>query len=256
NYKIKYSLAPESAPLGKPNYILDIDSSKIGSEFSVKIYEETYVYAPHGGITYKDMVFVNDAITYSDYKAIYLDEGTMNSLIHYDKMLSENNDLGLTNQMAAAGIMYYMNNPKFEQYTNLNELMASVSSAATFASVPLIFVAGSSAAGWTILGIALTVMGAGSTAYCAFNNITKGTLQDDLRDLYDGGNLNAYIACYDVFINDSFAHYMDANWNGWDGKYINRIIGDSVLNVGVNLKGYDVDRNSIVDFSSANFGIQ
>ncbi len=256
NYKIKYSLAPESAPLGKPNYILDIDSSKIGSEFSVKIYEETYVYAPHGGITYKDMVFVNDAITYSDYKAIYLDEGTMNSLIHYDKILSENNDLGLTNQMAAAGIMYYMNNPKFEQYTNLNELMASVSSAATFASVPLIFVAGSSAAGWTILGIALTVMGAGSTAYCAFNNITKGTLQDDLRDLYDGGNLNAYIACYDVFINDSFAHYMDANWNGWDGKYINRIIGDSVLNVGVNLKGYDVDRNSIVDFSSANFGIQ
>lgn len=43
NNKIKYSLAPESAQLIKPDYILDIDSDEIGSEFNVKIYEETYV---------------------------------------------------------------------------------------------------------------------------------------------------------------------------------------------------------------------
>lgn len=116
NNKIKYSLAPESAQLIKPDYILDIDSDEIGSEFNVKIYEETYVYAPHGGITYKDMVFVNNAITYTDYKAVYLDEASFKELSHYDTLIEDKCDIGLANNMAASGIIYLMKNSEFEKY--------------------------------------------------------------------------------------------------------------------------------------------
>ncbi len=251
DYKIKYSLAPESAMLIKPDYILDIDSDEIGDEFTVRIYEETYVYAPHGGITYKDMVFVNNAITYTDYKAVYIDEATLKKLISYDTMLLEINNLGQVNSMAADGIMYCMNNSEFEKYKNVNELVGSVSTAATFASVPLLLIV-SGGTGWYIVGAVLTVAGAGSTAYCSFNSITEESLEQDLEDLLNGGNLNVCLECYDKNINNSLAHYFDAEWSNWDKHYIKSVMGDSVLNVGVNFSFYDVDSNKILDFDSIN----
>lgn len=246
-YTIKYTLATES----NQKYILDIDSSKIASEFFVKVYEETYVYAPHGGITFGKWVFVNNAVTYTDYKAVYIDETTLKNISCYDSVLDSVQDLGRVNSMTADGIMYSMNHSDFEKYKNLNELMSSVSSAATFASVPLILVCLSNATGWTILGISLTLAGAGSTAYCSFNNITNESLEDDLEDILNDGNFNVCLACYDLDVKGAFS-FFNAEWNSWDGKYINRIIGDSVLNVGVNLKLYDVNNKQILDFDSIN----
>lgn len=265
--KIKYTL--EAVPyisdlelIHKLDYILDIDSSKIGSEFSVKIYEETYVYAPYGAITYKGNVRVNNAVSYTDYQALYLDEGTLTKLVKYEGLIKlyGEGDIGSINSMVADKIMYCMEHPALERYTNFNELMNDVSKAATYASVPLIFVANIPGAGWTILGIALTVLGAGSTAYCAFNDITTEGLEKKLEKLLNQGNMNVYLESYNnnveyhyldgTDVESGSCRYFDAEWNSWDGKYINRIIGNDVLNVGVNLKAYDVDSSKIVvDFN-------
>ena len=79
------------------------------------------------------------------------------------------------------------------------------------------------------------------------------------------GEMNVYLASYnnnveyiDLDLNNSngayvergSCHYFDAEWNSWDGKYINRIIGNSVLKVGVNLEFYDVDSNKILNFNT------
>ena len=198
------------------------------------------------------MVFVNNAITYTDYKAVYLDEASFKELSHYDTLIEDKCDIGLANNMAASGIIYLMKNSELEKYVGVNELMGSISTAATFASVPLIFVAFASSTGWTYVGIALTLAGAGSTTYCLFNNITDESLEKDLEDLLNDGNLNVCLACYDVHSNNSLSRYFDAEWNNWDGQYINRIIGNSVLNVGVNFKLYDVNNNQILDFDTIN----
>jgi uncharacterized protein YegL len=262
NCTIKYTLATES----NQKYIIDIDSDRIASEFSVKVYEETYVYAPHGGITFGNYIVINSSATYTDYKAVYLDEATLKLLTNYDNNVENLHDLGLVNSMAANNLMYRMKNSDFDKYEDFNELMASGSLAATYASVPLILVSSSNAAGWAILGISLTLAGAGSTAYCSFNNITSDSLEHNLNDILCSGNLNVCLACYDeqdtvryIDLNGNDNNYsyemtsfpfFNAEWNNWNGKYISRIMSGSVLNVGVNLKCYDVDSREILDFDS------
>lgn len=242
---IKYTLET----CGKSTYILNIDSSNISSGIKVKIYEETYVYAPKGGIVYRDKVCRNGRLIYTDYSSIYLDEDTFKVISNYESACDYGEgDLHLTNLTAAQGLMYKFTNYGIEDYENFNELMNSIGVSSTYIGVPLIAISFTeglvNSYRWTIAGAIVTSIGALSTFYCSVNNISRDSLKNELTDVLDKGDFNV---CLTMRNNNSLLKPFSAGWDNWNGQYINRLIADTVLNVGTDIKYCDIDTGDIID---------
>lgn len=248
NYIIRYTLE-----IGKGNnYILNINTKKLRYDFEIKFYEETYVYAPNGGIVFKDNVYVDNGLSYSEYKAVYMDEFTFKKITNYDYHASGCSNTGELNSAIADAVMYNFKSSRFDEYENSNNTANIASIIATYAGVPLIFVSTppilASISISDILGAGTTLVGAGATTQCLFNNISRENLEQDLEDILNTGNFNVCLSTYNKIIIPIIS--FNASWTDWNGEYIKRGRWNTVLNVNTDLQVYDVNTQKLLDLDS------
>lgn len=253
---IKYTIATNHLDKYREKYLIKIDPKTVTTEYTVRVYEETYVYAPNGGMLFKDIVKVNHGTLYKDYKAVYIDEKNYKRLFLYDFFSQRISDPAMLNSMTAHYAMLNFKSSNFEEYEDFNEYMNSEGIGATYAGIPLIFVSlipdvSTNDFAWSIVGAGITLLGAEATTHCILNNKTRTDLEFELTNILNTGKYDVCLTVHNTeIVKPSLT--LDAGWTSWNGKYIKRVIDNAVLNVGINLMPYDINTKTIVDLDLIN----
>lgn len=285
---IRYTLETDN----NQDYILDINDKIINTNFLVKIYKETYMYAPSGGIAFKDMVFYSSEEMLLDYHKVYINGDKFKEISHYDFYYSDEDgnpiprpwNMTLANEQIAEELMFNLNNDKYNSYDHMKSVENDISVGATIVGFAMLVVQGSHIIGDIALlpevvgkivsgapstiGNISTVVGAVTTVDVMLssskenvkqdlaNTLTESLIEkcikennDITRDyllttdmhndtkgaldiIKDPKNLNMSFEAYNL--NNILNSTLD--WDTWDGNYINRVMGHSVLYVVPNLE--------------------
>lgn len=239
---------------GKYKISINDKNPNIGNTtFSIKFYEESYVYAPNGGVVFKDRVRFDNGVDLVDYKALYFDEKSFKTIGKYEGMVGLWGE-HIAKSSIAEIISDNIIDSNLSDYENFKEFVAEIGNSMTMLGTPLLLFnfpgTASNEIAWTLLGSAVTILGAESYLALSFNNVSKESLKEELRNLLYDNEFNVYI--YSTKIADGSYNYFKSHWLGWDGIYIRRVLGDSVLYKSVNLNGYDVNTNEIFNLDDIN----
>ena len=244
-YIIKYTLATND----NLHYVLKIDSQKLNAKFSVKVYEETYVYAPNGGMLYSDSIYKYNKEIHYNYKKLYLDELTFKNISGYNG-IDNGWNFEEKNIAVASVLAHKLVNKRLEDFEFFNELINDSSLWSTYSGGIALLINFSdknlNSLNWDIVGAIITGIGIATTTYCSFNTINEEILKNDLIEVLNKGNFNI---CYTMYNNTELPMSLNAEWASWDGKYINRIKENTVLHISLVITGCNIQDGSEVDLS-------
>lgn len=275
---IKYSIKISHLDDYRIKSNIRINPCGITTDYTVKVYTESYVYAPEGAYIYADDIEINKITDYYWYRALYIKGTDFKDLCGYKSRLRlENGIVAKSNLSAATSLMFNFESDQLKESEFMNKFMNDGSVLATLSGIPAIAFSGSS-----IIGDIITITGASFTGFCLYNNASikdlreslanvlndsiskyciskntnlskndmlyKNVLANDtlLEDILNDENFNVCLKIYNSYFPSP--KFYNAEWVDWDGKYVKRIIGNTVVNVFTDVKKYDIDTGEIKDF--------
>lgn len=265
NYIIRYTIETNNFDECSYGNVITVNKGTVCTDYTINIYKESYTYAPNGGIAFKDTIYFDNTITYKKYQSIFLNDTKFRELTGYDLYCNKDFPdlkIGSINSGVADRIMFNFNSSSFDKYEFKNKIENWAANISTYTSFAILIIDGPS-----IIGDIATVTGAlASTGL--LDSKSKNDIEDDLKatlnesvirkcnslginltedylmheDIYDREDLlytllneNIFNIRLELYNYDTILPYPNVDWSTWDGKYIHRIMGNSVLNVAIGL---------------------
>ena len=221
-------------------YYVRFDTDQCGSDFDVRVFEENYVYAKDGAIAFANAIEQNDII-YMNYNEIYINSDQMKQIVGYDSLIG-GRSTELINRLICETMLYAFEDDYIDSREKISSINGNASTVFTYLGIPCLFLSGTAD---TIIGGAVTLLGAGTTSVSlgagSYKNVFKDSLSSSIADC----DYNIYLKTYDSAVSSSvFSDYIDpygsAKWDNWTPGYICRIRGKSILDVATGLQIYGI----------------